>query len=130
MTNAELASRSQELPSSRTSPLIERVLGPFERFAAQEIAGGLVLLACTVIALVWANSPWRHSYESLWTTQLSVRLGGGEVANDLRGWVNDGLMTLFFLVVGLEAKRELDVGDLRDRSRVLLPIFAAIGNAA
>jgi Na+/H+ antiporter NhaA len=100
---------------------------PARDFLATETGSAAVLVAAAVIALVWANSPLRHSYESLWTTQLSVRLGGGEVANDLRGWVNDGLMTLFFLVVGLEAKRELDVGDLRDRSRVLLPIFAAIG---
>ena len=99
---------------------------PVRDFLATETGGAAVLVAAAVIALVWANSPWRHSYESLWTTELSVRLGGGEVANDLRGWVNDGLMTLFFLVVGLEAKRELDVGDLRERSRAVLPMMAAI----
>jgi Na+/H+ antiporter NhaA len=100
---------------------------PVRDFLATETGSAAVLVVAAVVALVWANSPVRHSYESLWTTQLSIRLGGGEVANDLRGWVNDGLMTLFFLVVGLEAKRELDVGDLRDRSRVLLPMMAAFG---
>ena len=74
------------------------------------------LLAATVAALVWANSPWSDSYESLWTTQLSIRLGDGGIALDLRHWVNQGLMTFFFLVVGLEAKRELDVGELRERA--------------
>jgi Na+/H+ antiporter NhaA len=100
---------------------------PVRDFLATETGGAAVLVVAAVTALVWANSPVRHSYESLWTTELSIRLGGGVVANDLRGWVNDGLMTLFFLVVGLEAKRELDVGDLRDRSRVLLPMMAAFG---
>ncbi len=100
---------------------------PVRDFLATETGSAAVLVVAAVVALVWANSPIRHSYESLWTTELSVRLGGGEVANDLRGWVNSGLMTLFFLVVGLEAKRELDVGDLRDRSRVLLPTMAAFG---
>src|SRR6185437_5035405 len=100
---------------------------PVRDFVATETGSAAVLVAAAVLALVWANSPLRDSYESLWTTQLSVKLGGGEVATDLRGWVNSGLMTLFFLVVGLEAKRELDVGDLRDRSRALLPMLAAIG---
>ncbi len=100
---------------------------PVRDFLATETGSAAVLVIAAVVALVWANSPVRHSYESLWTTELSIRLGGGVVANDLRGWVNDGLMTLFFLVVGLEAKRELDVGDLRDRSRVLLPMLAAFG---
>jgi Na+/H+ antiporter NhaA len=100
---------------------------PVRDFLATETGSAAMLVIAAVIALIWANSPLRHSYESLWTTELSIRLGGGEVANNLRGWVNDGLMTLFFLVVGLEAKRELDLGDLRDRSRALLPIVAAIG---
>ena len=69
-----------------------------------------MLLGAVVVALAWANSPWSDSYESLWTTRLTIRLGGGGISLDLRHWVNEGLMTLFFLVVGLEAKRELDVG--------------------
>ena len=100
---------------------------PVRDFLATETGSAAVLVAAAAVALVWANSPLRHSYASLWSTQLSIRLGGGEVADDLRGWVNSGLMTLFFLVVGLEAKRELDVGDLRDRGRVLLPMMAAFG---
>ena len=103
---------------------------PVRDFLATETGSAAVLVAAAALALVWANSPLRHSYESLWTTQLSIRLGGGVVANDLRGWVNSGLMTLFFLVVGLEAKRELDVGDLRDRRRALLPMLAAVGGIA
>jgi Na+/H+ antiporter NhaA len=86
-----------------------------------------VLLGAAIVALIWANGPWSDSYESLWTTELSIRIGGGGIAADLRTWVNEGLMTFFFLVVGLEAKRELDVGDLRERSRLAIPVLAAIG---
>ena len=81
-------------------------------------------------ALVWANSPWSDSYQQLWTTELSIRLGDHGVALDLRGWVNEGLMTLFFLVVGLEARRELDIGQLRDRRQMILPLVAAFGGMA
>jgi NhaA family Na+:H+ antiporter len=86
-----------------------------------------VLLAAAIVALVWANSPWRASYEDLWTTELTVRLGGWSITDDLRHWVNDGLMALFFLVVGLEIKRELLTGELRDRRTATVPIVAALG---
>src|SRR5215210_1492246 len=78
----------------------------------------------------WANSPWSESYESLWTTTLSIRLGSESISMDLRHWVNEGLMTLFFLVVGLEAKRELDLGALRERRRIAIPVVAAAGGMA
>lgn len=100
---------------------------PVRDFLGTETGGASVLLAGTVIALVWANSPWSHSYESLWSTKLVVRIGGNGIALDLRHWVNEGLMTLFFLVVGLEAKRELDLGELRERSRLTIPAAAAVG---
>jgi Na+/H+ antiporter NhaA len=96
-------------------------------FLGTETGSASVLLAGAVIALVWANSPWSHSYESLWTTKLVVRVGANGIALDLRHWVNEGLMTLFFLVVGLEAKRELDLGELRERSRLTIPAAAAVG---
>jgi Na+/H+ antiporter NhaA len=84
------------------------------------------MLAATVAALAWANvAP--HSYESMWSTQLGVRLGSAGITTDLRHWVNEGLMTLFFLVVGLEAKRELDLGELRERRRLAIPVLAAAG---
>ena len=86
-----------------------------------------MLLAATLLALMWANSPWRHSYEQLWTTTLSITIGGGGISATLRQWVNSGLMTFFFLVVGLEAKREMDVGELRQRQRLAIPVVAAIG---
>ncbi|HVF18674.1 MAG TPA: Na+/H+ antiporter NhaA [Mycobacteriales bacterium] len=96
-------------------------------FLHAESTGGLALLVATVVALVWANSPLSEAYADLWHTGLT--LGVGEVARteDLRHWVNDGLMTLFFLVVGLEIKRELVVGELRDRKTVALPAMAALG---
>jgi Na+/H+ antiporter NhaA len=100
---------------------------PVRDFLSTETGSAIVLLAATVIALVWANSPWSHSYRSLWSTELSIRIGGAGIAMDLRHWVNEGLMTLFFLVVGLEAKRELDLGELRERRRLAIPVFAAIG---
>jgi Na+/H+ antiporter NhaA len=103
---------------------------PVRDFLGNETGSATVLLGAAVAALVWANSPWSDSYESLWTTKLSIQLGGGSVALDLREWVNQGLMTFFFLVVGLEAKRELDLGELRERQRLTIPVVAAVGGAA
>jgi Na+/H+ antiporter NhaA len=91
---------------------------PLRDYLHTETGGALVLLAATVAALVWANAPWSDSYESIWETELSIRLGDAVLAMDLREWVNEGLMTFFFLVVGLEAKRELAIGQLRERRRL------------
>ena len=90
----------------------------------------MALIAAVAAALVWSNSPWPDSYESFWTTKLSVTIGSGGISMDLRDWVNEGLMTFFFLVVGLEAKRELDTGELRERERLAIPVFAALGGMA
>jgi NhaA family Na+:H+ antiporter len=79
------------------------------------------------MALVWANSPWRESYESLWATKVSISAGRFSIAQDLHHWVNDGLMVLFFFVVGLEIKRELVVGELNDVRKAMLPAFGALG---
>ena len=86
----------------------------------------MVLVGATVAALVWVNVD-QHSYESLWRTNLSIRIGGSGVSQDLRQWVNDGLMAFFFLVTGLEARREFDLGELRDRRRLALPVAGALG---
>ena len=107
------------LPHSPTRALRE--------FLATEAAGGVLLLVATAAALVWANSPFSDSYERLWETVLSLRLGDHGISMDLHHWVNDGLMALFFLVVGLEVKRELLLGELRDPRRAALPVAGAIG---
>jgi Na+/H+ antiporter NhaA len=100
---------------------------PLRDFMRTETGGAIVLLVATVVALAWANSPWWGSYEDVWTTPLAITLGHSGIAMDLRHWVNEGLMTFFFLVVGLEAKRELDIGQLRERRRLALPLVAALG---
>jgi Na+/H+ antiporter NhaA len=89
----------------------------------------VVLAGASVVALLWANAA-PGAYESFWSTELSIRVGDDGIALDLRHWVNQGLMTLFFLVVGLEAKRELDVGGLRERRRAVLPFAAALAGMA
>jgi Na+/H+ antiporter NhaA len=103
---------------------------PVRDFLSAETGSAVVLLVATVAALVWANSPGWHSYESVWTTQLVVRLGNAHISDDLRHWVNDGLMVFFFFIVGLEARREMDMGELRERRRLALPVVAAIGGMA
>jgi Na+/H+ antiporter NhaA len=85
------------------------------------------MLGAAIVALLWANSPWWQSYKSVWSTRLAVEIGSAGIATDLRHWINEGLMTLFFLVVGLEAKRQLDLGELRERRRLAIPVVAAIG---
>jgi Na+/H+ antiporter NhaA len=99
---------------------------PIRDYLSNETGGAVALLAATVVALVWANAD-AGSYESVWTTKLSISVGGDGIALDLRHWVNEALMTFFFLVVGLEAKRELDMGELRERRRLTIPVFAALG---
>src|SRR4051794_4482996 len=103
---------------------------PVRSFLSDETGGAVVLLCAAIAALLWANSPWSDSYESFWTTKLSISVGSGGISLDLRHWVNEGLMTFFFLVVGLEAKRELDMGELRDRRRLEIPVVAALGGMA
>jgi NhaA family Na+:H+ antiporter len=97
------------------------------RFLHTESAGGIVLLLGALVALAWANSPWQASYESLWSTELAVELGPFRLAEDLRHWVNDGLMALFFFVIGLEIKREFVHGELQDPRTAALPALAALG---
>ncbi len=92
-----------------------------------EAGSAVLLLLATVTALVWANSPWSDSYETLWSTHLSVQLGDSGIDETLRHWVNDALMTLFFLLVGLEIARELSVGEYQDRRAVVAPALAALG---
>src|SRR5829696_4595098 len=92
-----------------------------------EAGGSALLLAATVVALVWANSPWSDSYASFWSTQATIGIGDLELSLDLRHWVNDAAMALFFLVVGLEITREVSVGELRDRRNVAAPALGALG---
>lgn len=107
-----------------------RLRGPLQRFARTETGSAGLLLAATLAALLWANSPFGGSYERLWETELALRLGGAEVVLDLRHWVNDGLMVVFFLVLGLEVKRELVLGELADRRRAAVPTVAAVTGLA
>jgi Na+/H+ antiporter NhaA len=102
-------------------------LAGVREFVATENASALVLLLATVAALGWANSPWSASYESFWHTQVSLTFGNADLSLDLRHWINDGLMAFFFFVVGLEIRREFDMGELRERRRVATPVLAAVG---
>jgi len=99
---------------------------PLRSFLRTETGSAAVLLAGVVAALVWANAD-PSSYDRVWTTTLSITVGGAGVAQDLRGWIDTGLMALFFFVIGLEARREFDLGELRERRRVTLPLLAGIG---
>ncbi|WP_433611141.1 Na+/H+ antiporter NhaA [Dactylosporangium sp. CA-139114] len=114
-------------PSSEGGKSLWRrdIAAPLRSFIATESGSAGVLVAAIVAALVWANVD-ADGYERVWRTQLVIKVGGWELAQDLRTWVNSGLMTLFFLVVGLEARRELDLGELRDRRRFLLPLAAGV----
>ncbi len=103
------------------------VLRPLVDFLHTEAASGIVLLAATAVALLWANSPFQDSYTELWHTHLSISLGDHTLDLDLQEWVNDGLMTIFFFVVGLEIKRELVEGELRAPRRAAMPAIAALG---
>src|SRR6476469_5119494 len=119
-------------PEGSTAPFTRRTAWarslqtPLRNFLRTESGSAAVLLAATLIALAWANIDVA-SYESAWQTPLSIRLGGSGVSQTLREWVNSGLMTFLIFIIGLEARREFDMGDLRERRRVALPLVAGIG---
>ena len=106
---------------------IDVIVRPFQEFAHEAASGGIVLLIATIVALVWANSPWRESYHDLWHAELTVAIGGLKLSSSLHHWINDGLMVIFFFVVGLEIKREVLAGELSSPRKALLPIAAAAG---
>ncbi len=114
---------------AKERPPVERIVRPFQDFAHKQSSGGILLIAATAVALVWANSPWSDSYAALWHTKLTVGVGDLSLSKDLTHWINDGLMAVFFLVVGLEIKREVLVGELSSVRNAALPIVAALGGA-
>src|SRR5713226_2053678 len=123
---------SDERPPPMTQPFSGRTARarnlqtPLRAFLRTETGSAAVLLAMALIALVWVNID-ASSYDTVWRTRLSIRLGGAGVSLDLRGWVNSGLMTFFFFIFGLEARREFDMGELRERARLALPVAAGLG---
>jgi NhaA family Na+:H+ antiporter len=106
---------------------IEKLLNPFHRFIHQEFTGGIVLFVSVVVAIVWANSAWSDSYHHLWETKFSLSFAGKTLDYPLHIWINDGLMALFFFVIGLELKREFRVGELSTAKKAALPMVAALG---
>jgi Na+:H+ antiporter, NhaA family len=112
--------------SNQVTP-IERLIGPFQEFAKLEAFGGILLICCIALALVWANSPWAATYSHLWHTNLTFGFAGKTFSEPLHFWINDGLMAVFFLLVGLEVKRETLAGELASFQKAALPAAAAIG---
>jgi NhaA family Na+:H+ antiporter len=126
-------------PSRRPGPpeawqparrLAESIAGPIERFLHIEAASGIVLVVAAVVALAWANSPRGDLYEWFWELPVTVGVGDASFAHSIRFWINDGLMVIFFLVVGLEIRREIHEGELSDLRRATLPVAAAFGGMA
>jgi NhaA family Na+:H+ antiporter len=108
--------------------LLARAVGrPILRFLHVEAAGGVLLVVAAVAAIVWASSPWKAAYSTLWGTDLHVGIGAHVLRQDLRHWLNDGLMAVFFFVIGLEIKNELVHGELREPRRAAVPVAAALG---
>jgi Na+:H+ antiporter, NhaA family len=109
---------------------IHVLVDPFTRFAETEASGGILLLTATVLALVWANSPWEHSYHAMWEKEVTAGLGPTVLTWSRHLWVNDGLMSIFFFLVGLEIKREVLIGELSSFKRAAFPFMAAVGGCA
>ncbi len=106
---------------------IHYLLESFNHFFKMEASGGIALMACTIVALIWANSPWGASYDALWETPVSIGFGDWGLSKALILWINDGLMAIFFFLVGLEIKREILVGGLSSPRQTIMPVAAAIG---
>lgn len=114
-------------PPAPVDRLRTGVVAPFARFFRTEASSGVLLLGSALVALLWANSPFMHSYTALWELHLGVMVGGLELNKSLVEWINEGLMAIFFFVVGLEIKREVLMGELASPRRAALPVAAALG---
>jgi len=125
---ATAAAPSADQTRPRRRELLQQLASPLRDFLRTEAGSAGLLLAATLAALIWANVA-SGSYEDLWTTELSVRIGDHALVKDLRDWVNDGLMVFFFFVIGLEVRRELTMGELTDRRTVTVPAVAALAGA-
>ena len=121
-------SLSATTPGVNRAP-IDILTSPFTRFARLEAAGGILLLVATLIALVWANSPWEESYHSIWHTTFTLGVGRFVLSWSRHIWVNDGLMAIFFFLVGLEIKREVLIGELSSVKQAVFPFMAALGGS-
>jgi NhaA family Na+:H+ antiporter len=129
-TETGRTTHSHERPPEAWAPahrIVRRALQPIERFLAIEASSGIVLLVAAALALVWANSPWRDAYFALWQQRIGFEIGRFGFSRDLRFWINDGLMTIFFFVVGLEIRHEFHSGVLSEPRRAALPLTAAVG---
>lgn len=126
-SSSKTIDRINDIVRPDTDSPIDAVIRPFNRFIDAEESGGVVLIACTAIALIWANSAVASSYEALWHTNLTLSLGPWVLDHSLQHWVNDALMAIFFFYVGLEIKREILIGELSSVRNAALPIAAAIG---
>ena len=120
-------SRKASLTKPSGPTPIERAMRPFQEFSESEAAGGVLLLAAAALALAWANSPWAESYYTLWEHKFTISFEGFALSKSILHWINDGLMAIFFFVVGLEIKRELLVGELASPRQAALPIAGALG---
>lgn len=107
-----------------------RAVSPLRDFMRTEAAGGIILVVAAATAMIWANSPWSSSYERFWTTTISINVGDHALNLIARHWINEGLITIFFFVVGLEIKREVAGGLLASRRAAMLPVAAAVGGMA
>jgi NhaA family Na+:H+ antiporter len=103
---------------------------PMEKFIKIESLSGILLFSATIIAVIWANSPWGHTYQQLWGYELGIKITDYQLVKPLILWINDGLMALFFFLIGLEIKRELAVGELNSPKKAVFPFFAAVGGIA
>lgn len=127
MNAGGLAHEEELLDRTTAERAANSVVRPFQLFAQRQSSGSLVLLGCAILALAWANSPWAWAYDQMLGVPLGVSLGEQTLRLDLRHWINDGLMAIFFFGVGLEIKREFLVGELAQRRKAMLPIVAAVG---
>ena len=119
--------------ASPTTPTDERgtdsprIIRPLVDFLHKEASAGILIIIAAIIAIIWANSPWHESYHDLWNAHIGIDVGGHLFELNLRQWINDLAMVLFFFVVGLEIKREITEGELRDPRQAVLPVIGAIG---
>ncbi len=120
-------SRGSLAVQAERSYIARQVLLPAQAFIHAQSIGGLVLLAAAAAAIVWANSPWDESYFDLWENTITIDVNLFSIEEDLRHWINDGLMVFFFFVVALEIKRELVLGEISEPRRAALPVAAALG---